>query len=129
MRHVKGRQISTNQVIKIYYNLHKECLSVVDKTTKLVIAYTDKILIRNAVFKVSEKGRQRVLREQRKNVHAYIEGIFAGIVILDEKHQQLRKAYYNPYITEQFVDCESGEAIYRVPFVYCSGKDIWYRKV
>ncbi|MED0756870.1 hypothetical protein P4S93_09030 [Aneurinibacillus thermoaerophilus] len=126
MKQAKGRQVNTNQVIKIYYNLHKECLSVVDKATKLVVAYTDEILVQNAVFKVSEKGRQRVLQEKRKNVHAYIEGNFAGIVMPDETPSVLRKAYYNPYVTEQFIDCETGETINQAPLVYCNGKQVWY---
>ena len=61
----------------VYYNLHKKLWSVkalegADKGR--VIAHRDVLVLRNAKPKVSEAGRQRVLREKRKNVHAGIEG-------------------------------------------------------
>lgn len=60
--------------VQVYWNVHKECWSVRDKKTNKVIAHTDSIMLDNARFVVNESGRKRVLREQRKNVHAYVEG-------------------------------------------------------
>ena len=45
----------------VYRNLHKKCYSVKDWKTKKVIAHVDNIFLKDAVFKVSEAGRQRVL--------------------------------------------------------------------
>jgi len=47
-------------------------------TRGLVLAHADKLLLDDAVFKVSEKGRQRVISEQRKNVHAGVQGILSS---------------------------------------------------
>lgn len=58
----------------VYCNLHKRCWSIQDQKTKRVILHTDRLTLTNAVFKVSEPGRQRVLRERRKNVHAGVVG-------------------------------------------------------
>jgi hypothetical protein len=57
----------------VYWNLHRKCWSVraeqgPDKGR--VIAHTDHLTLANVQFRVSEAGRQRVLREGRKNVHA-----------------------------------------------------------
>ena len=61
----------------VYYNLNKFLWSVksLDGPTKgRVIAHADKLLLRDITYEVSEAGRQRVLREKRKNVHAGIVG-------------------------------------------------------
>lgn len=58
------------------------------------------IALEDVVFKVSEAGRQRVLREKRKNVHAGVLGTVLGIPVL----QPADKAFYNPYKYDSFVD-------------------------
>jgi len=63
--------------MRVYRNLHKDCWSIQQKNTKgrwLVVAHTDSITLRDCELRVSEAGRQRVLKEGRKNVHAYIQG-------------------------------------------------------
>jgi hypothetical protein len=54
----------------IYRNLHKDCWSVRYKGK--VIAHHKALLALGATLKVNEGGRQRVLTEQRKNVHAFV---------------------------------------------------------
>jgi hypothetical protein len=62
-----------------------------------VIKHVDRIDLRDVRFKVSEAGRQRVLREKRKNVHAFIEGEESSFyAYLDSK------VTYNPYKYEKF---------------------------
>ncbi len=61
----------------VYFNLHKKCFSIKALEGAMkgrVIAHRDSVLLFDAKFKVSEAGRQRVLKEQRKNVHAGVEG-------------------------------------------------------
>lgn len=61
----------------IYWNLHKKCWSIKalsGENKGRVTGHALAFEVENAVFKVSEAGRQRVLREQRKNVHAGIVG-------------------------------------------------------
>jgi len=60
--------------VKVYYNLHKECLSVVDTRTGRLYCHSHRIELKDAKFHVNENGRQKVLREKRKNVHAYVIG-------------------------------------------------------
>ena len=62
----------------VYFNLHKKVWSVkaLEGPNKgKVIEHTTNINIANAKFKVSEAGRQRVLKEKKKNVHAGVTGI------------------------------------------------------
>lgn len=87
--------------VKVYYNLHKKTFSVVSLEKEnygRVINYTDKISLENVTFKVSETGRQRVLREQKKNVHAFVVGYTS-----DESPSSQVEVTYNPYRYESFV--------------------------
>lgn len=54
----------------IYWNFHKKVYSV--KYRGRVIAHATRFLAKRAEFKVSEAGRQKVLAEKCKNVHAGI---------------------------------------------------------
>ena len=65
--------ISPNRV-RVYYNLQKNCLSVVDTSTGRLYCHSHRIELKEAKFHVNENGRQKVLREKRKNVHAYVIG-------------------------------------------------------
>jgi len=61
----------------VYRNLHKDLYSVriLEGPSKgRVVAHCSRIMVENAEFVVSERGRQRVIEERRKNVHAFIRG-------------------------------------------------------
>jgi hypothetical protein len=65
----------------VYYNLHKGCWSIkaLDGSAKgRVVVHADRVLLRDCEFKVSEAGRQRVIRERKKNVHAGVVGELEG---------------------------------------------------
>jgi hypothetical protein len=89
----------------VYFNLHKKCFSVKALTGEnkgRVIQHTDDIALLLPEFKVSEAGRQRVLREKQKNVHAGVVGW------LDVSECSMNKDYYtqvkyNPYKYYSFV--------------------------
>ncbi|QGJ88843.1 hypothetical protein SEA_YECEY3_92 [Mycobacterium phage Yecey3] len=83
----------------VYWNLHRGMWSVKalegpDKGR--VIARHQLVILRNAVGKVSEAGRQRVLRERKKNVHAGLVGdLVQGEAV--NLAPDARKVTYNPY--------------------------------
>lgn len=61
----------------VYYNLHKKCWSIKALSGNQkgrVVAHADAVELKDCEFKVSEAGRQRVIREKRKNVHAGVAG-------------------------------------------------------
>jgi hypothetical protein len=62
---------------RIYKNLHKNCFSI--KLKGLVVGYCNAVTILEPRFITSETGRQRVIKEQAKNVHAFIEGCLSDI--------------------------------------------------
>ena len=58
--------------VQIYWNIRKKLWSMRHKGK--VIWHADEVVLHKCNFKVSEAGRQRVLRDNRKNVHAVVEG-------------------------------------------------------
>lgn len=120
--------------VDVYFNLKKLCFSV--RHRGKVVAYGDNILLQNVVFKVSEKGRQRVLREKRKNVHAYARGILIDYRPFSEKDKELNAPWgnsfshkkeelvtYNPYKYSQFVRAEDETPIFSADMIRMVAKD------
>lgn len=121
---VKDRSLFPGDVVQVYQNLNKSCFSVRSKRTGLVIAYADTVTVSNAIFKVSEKGRQRVLRTGVRSVHAYVEGIFLAA---DRTPPDCvtHVAYYNPFLTEGFMTEVSDTPIIRADIAHCQNRRVF----
>ena len=97
----------------VYFNLHKRCFSVkaLEGPNKgRVIAHADAVYMEDCVFKVSEAGRQRVLREQRKNVHAGVVGVVRYFPRWDAEKSDPSNyvgVKYNPYKYRTFVKADN----------------------
>lgn len=110
----------TKAAFYVYRNLTRKTFSV--KHGGRVIEHADRILILSGNFKVNENGRQRVIREQKKYVHAFItttdgyirdrEGaIENSIEYWDLNSRQKREVSYNPFKNETFIFRDSGEPV------------------
>jgi hypothetical protein len=123
------------EIVEVYRNLHKDCWSVRDSKTRLVISHVDEIHLHNATLVVQPAGRERVLREKRKNVHAFIKGtqvpLIGGVPVccswygFDLTGALYRRpcisysgVIYNPYRNESFVLQDTGEPITHADHVY-----------
>lgn len=110
----------------VYFNLHKRLFSVraaEGENRGKVIAHSPTVYLANAVFKVSEAGRQRVLREKRKNVHAGVQGVLLGLS--DEKDTSGVPVTYNPYRFNTFVFSGSMEPVFAADRVTLSDRLAW----
>jgi len=85
--------------VKVYKNLTRNTWSIQDYKTRKVIGYSDNIRLENAKFVVSEKTRQRVLKEGKKYVHAFVVGELVNNWTLTGSFETVR---YNPYMFEFF---------------------------
>lgn len=105
--------MSTNPLVgtevEVYRNLHSKCWSIRDRRTGLVVAHAAAVTLRDAEFRVSEGGRQRVLRERRKNVHAVVRGTLMARTSV--RYHELPRARYNPYEAGYFTDAGTGERV------------------
>lgn len=84
----------------IYWNFHKKMYSVRYKGR--VIGHTKSLVAFDVKLQVSQKGREKVLREKRKNVHAYVvaKDILSDMSVRGEPTE----VSYNPYKNDSFVD-------------------------
>jgi hypothetical protein len=94
----------------VYFNLHRKCFSIKaleGKNKGRVVAHRDDVLLFDATFKVSEAGRQRVLRERKKNVPAGVVGIWdetgTDLISIDRVTTIGTPITYNPYKYDTFV--------------------------
>ena len=112
--------------VQVYYNLHKKCLSIRYKGK--VIEHAREVTLTDAKFHVSEKGRQRVLKEKRKNVHAYVSGKLKESFWFTQAPKYIwtakQSVTYNPYKYKNFVDKKTLEPVTSAEVVHISGKRI-----
>lgn len=87
----------------VYYNLHRKLWSVKaleGENKGRVIAHRNEVVLREPKPRVSEAGRQRVIREKKKNVHAGLVGEWIDQKIIQPDGEMIT---YNPYKYTSFV--------------------------
>jgi hypothetical protein len=105
--------------VAAYFNLHKHVFSLQSRskdTYGRVIEHTDHVILKNPKFVVRQGGRQKVLEEKKKNVHAFVIGeviqsLPEGRVVLSEQ-----PVTYNPYRFSQFVTRGDERDIYEADY-------------
>jgi len=119
--------LTKGQRVRVYYNLHKRCLSVMDKKTRLVVDHVGSIQLDNVKFIVSAAGLARLRRRKRKSVIAFVEGDYTfgrGEKVID--NPEWESVYFNPYKVDQFM--MGGEPIYNAEHVYIVDKNIYTKQ-
>jgi len=103
--------------VSIYRNLHNGLISIKSASSGLVLGHAQSVDIAWADFVVNEAGRQRVLKDRQKNVHAYVKGLLLNTRgFKSYKGRSLGPVYgaldtihkvtivsYNPYKAPHFV--------------------------
>ena len=108
----------------VYFNLHRKCFSIKalegDRKGR-VVAHSSTVLLEGCKFKVSEAGRQRVLREKRKNVHAGVTGTWINADRVESCYEFRsmvgRQVSYNPYKYDSFVIKATEQSVDRADVV------------
>lgn len=109
-----------------YRNLRRKCWSI--RLRGRVVGHANRVVLRDCELRVSEAGRQRVLRDRQKNVHAGVWGILCwaeeGEPKLGEGRVQINKAAivratYDPYTMPSFRLLD-GTPIHRTKVAYFS---------
>lgn len=102
--------LDKSRKVRVYRNLHKNCLSI--QQDGLVKCHMDHVILRDFRAIVSKKGRERVLKSRRKNVHSYLEGY-----LVDNCPELTTEIYYNPYKTPVWIEKASGREVNGGAFV------------
>jgi hypothetical protein len=110
-----------------YYNLHKHVFSLKNTKTQKVEHYSESVIMVDCTLKVSEKGRQRVLKEKRKNVHAGVVGQLIGLDLADFNFNlnDFIELTYNPYIYDSFVVKSDKSRVEKASLVILHKKKIY----
>lgn len=101
----KQRKTEGNEMLEVYFNSHKGLFSI--RHRGRVVRHARSLCLRDARFKVSEAGRQRVLRDKRKNVHAFI----CGEEIAEVSAGSGKQVTYNPFKYSSFVTVLDGDRV------------------
>ena len=112
--------------VQVYYNLHKKCLSVRHKGK--VIEHAQEVTLTDARFHVQQAGRERVLKQKRKNVHAYVSGKLKETFWFTQAPKYTwtakQRVTYNPYKYKNFVNKKTLKPVASAEVVHISGKRI-----
>jgi len=109
------RASKKDDIVDVYRNLNKPSFfsirQVKNELKGKVSGYANIIVMENPLIKISETSRLRVLRDKRKNVHAFIRGrlhsAYSGSIQLNT----LQSITYNPYKMGSFYFCENNEEV------------------
>ena len=117
MRHfafAKGRTvIDKNLPVRVFKNLKHDCYSIMQRG--VIKASAKQVRLSGVEFRVREAGRQRALRENRKNIHAFAVGLLVDFVHpsdpRDIEPMAGRAAFYDPFRFPSFVDGETNDPV------------------
>jgi len=98
--------------IDAYRNLNDDCISIKSREAKnrgLVIDHVDCAYVKNAEFIVQPSGRERVLEEGKKNVHAFVRGVLCESI--NTRDETSVAVTYNPKKYSNFVTRDGKRAV------------------
>jgi len=114
--------------VDVYKNLNNGKWSVLDRKTRLLYQHADQFVVRNATFAVQPAGRQRVIKDERKNVHAFVRGEYGA-----DHFDGLNKAdfpiriSYNPYKADHFIKTDTKEKVTEADIVLLDTDGAWIK--
>ena len=93
-----------------------------------VIEHAQEVTLTDARFHVQQAGRERVLKQKRKNVHAYVSGKLKESFWFTQSPSYVWTARqhvtYNPYKYKNFVNEKTLKPVTSAEVVHISGKRI-----
>lgn len=120
-----AEEATSGTKVDVYRNLQKGGYSVRSRETEtygLVIDHRESVVIQAAEFCVNESGRQDVLEEGVKNVHAVVRGTIAEEREIDSEGTEVT---YNPYEYANFVSVEEERPIDKADIVYVTSEGVY----
>lgn len=121
-------KMSKAQRVRVYWNLHKDCYSVLDweprsKKKGRLVAHTSSLCLKDAKFIVQPSGNKRVREEKQKNVHAFIEGDWHELPDRGS-WSVIGKVKYDPYKNQDFILDYDGQKVTKASEVHCLSRNV-----
>jgi len=95
--------------VRVYWNLHKKCYSVMDSSTGLVVQHANAVMLRDVRYTVQPAGHARTVREGRKCVHAFLDGHLVNNMLDEPK--SAHRVTYDPYVAPYWRNKDTGEKV------------------
>ena len=89
-------QLDLTRPVRVYRNLTRDCYSI--QQDGIVKAHADSVALEDVAWTVSQPGRRRVIRDGKKNVHAFAVGYFTPATTALSAAQ----VWYNPFKVDSF---------------------------
>lgn len=123
--------------VKVYKNLNNGLWSIKCSKAGVVLGYASSLILTHCDFVVYELGRQRVLREKQKNVHAFVIGTLSSVdgfnpfkgrtietIENNKKVTNPEIVTYDPYKYPSFVSTKDLKPITKADRVLLSGNTV-----
>ena len=106
-----------------YRNLNRKGVvwSIKDCKTNLVVDRVEEAYFKDVELKVSEAGRQRVLKENKKNIHAGVKGV--RLKRRPPVSMWIRVSY-SPYKNKNFIDSYT-DPVNRAKYAMLNSDGLW----
>jgi hypothetical protein len=123
-------EFDNSKPFKVYRNLNKKgWFSIIGyhlkKKSYLLYAHANNFKANNIEFKVSEAGRQRVLSNQKRNVHAFAHCMGLELDNSNVEYSRDNKVSYNPYKHGNFYMKHTGEIINEANSIFVTNNEIF----
>ena len=120
--------------VDIYFNLHKNKYSIKCRRTGKVIMHSDRVYCGKPEFIVQPAGREKVLKDKKKNVHAFVRTSNWTLSTTPKWIPEMNwiRVFYNPY-KAAFFHYEDGSKVIsnhlqckmiiedNKPYIFCLG--------
>ncbi len=109
--------------VRVHRNLHRNKFNIstyIKGVGWRLHSYADTCTLEDVTFKVNQGGRMRVIREGKKNVHAFLYGnltdeVYFGDFFGIKKNENAQQISYNPFRNDSFGSYDTGEATFYAP--------------
>jgi len=102
--------------VAVYFNLHKNIFSVQSREKESygrVIDHVESVVLKAPKFVVRQAGRKKVIKDKKKNVHAFVVGHITSGVETSSKEEVVT---YNPYKYKSFVKENTREEVSKAEY-------------
>lgn len=98
----KKRRLSHYEPVEVYRNLNKNGIWYSVRQGGKVIGHATEISLKDVIFHVNEKGRKRVKKTGRRNVHAWVKGHVTDYAEA-RWGKEMTRIIYDPKLYKSFV--------------------------
>lgn len=103
--------------VAVYFNLTKNIFSVQSREKESygrVIDHVESVVLKAPKFVVRQAGRNKVIKDQQKNVHAFVVGTISKTGVDTASLEEVMT--YDPYKHTSFVKLETQEPVEKAEY-------------